>query len=80
VTRVRKASYPLSRRSDETVERIRRQRSIDPAVLVGQICVVVLCTQHDLQRSRPPHEARKVLTRAAAMDQSKCRLHLAEDC
>jgi DNA-binding CsgD family transcriptional regulator len=57
----RESCDPVSERSDEVVELVGRHRSVDPAVPLGQLRVVVLRAQHDLQRSSTTHETHEVL-------------------
>src|SRR5713101_1984824 len=75
----REAFDPMSERSDEATEHVGGQCSIDPAVALSQLRVVVLRTQHDLKRSGATHDAREVLGCAAAREQTERRLHLTKD-
>jgi hypothetical protein len=75
----REPGDPVSERSDEVVERVGRQRAIDPAVALGQLRVVVLRAQHDLERPGAAHEAREVLGGAPAGELAERRFELAED-
>ena len=64
---------------DEIAELVGGQRSVDPAVPFGQLRVVVLGAQHDLERSGAAHEASEVLGGAPAGEQTERRLELTED-
>jgi len=75
----RKPGNPMSERSDKIAERVGGQRSIDPAVPLGQLRVVILSAQHDLERPRATHEAREVLGGARAGEKTEGRLELTED-
>ena len=69
----------LGERADEATELVGRQGSIDPAVALRQISVVVVRAEHDLERPRAAHQAREVLRRTPARDQAERGLELAED-
>ena len=75
----RERGDPMGERSHEAAERLRGQRSVDPAVPLGQLRVVVLRAQHDLERPGAAHEAHEVLDAAPAGDQTERRLRLTED-
>ena len=61
----------MGERSDEIVEGARGQRSVDPAVPFGQLRIVILRAQHDLERPGAAHEPREVLDGAAAGNQTE---------
>jgi hypothetical protein len=70
---------PISEGFDEVIERGGGQRSIDPAVPLSQIRVVILRTQHDLQRHCTTHEAREMLGGPSAGKYTGGRLWLTEN-
>src|SRR5262245_55564957 len=72
-------SNAMSQGAHEIAERLGGQRSIDPAVPFGQLRVVILCAQHDLERSGAAHEPREVLEAACAGDRADRLLRLAEN-
>src|SRR5262245_48427823 len=69
----------MSERPYKIVERIGRQRSIDPAVSFGKLRIVVPRAQHDLERAGAAHETRQVLDAARAGGHTRRRLWLAEN-
>ena len=70
---------PVGERFDEIIEFIGGQRAIDPAVSLCELRVVILCAQHDLERTAAAHEAREVLHAAAAGAHAESRLRLSEN-
>ena len=70
---------PLGERPNERAERRCGQGSIDPAVPFGEVCVVVLGAQQDLEGAGAPHQPGEVLGGAAAGDLTERRLELRED-
>ena len=69
----------MRERVDEVVQLGGGQRSVDPAVALGELRVVVVGAEHDLERPAAAHEAREVLGGAAAGKRAECRLELRED-
>jgi hypothetical protein len=69
----RKPGDPMRERSDEIVERLGGQCSIDPAVAFSQVRIVIIRAQHDLQRPCAAHQAREVLDAARAGDHAEPR-------
>ena len=75
----REPGDPLRERRDEIAELGGGQRPVDPAVPLGQLGVVVLRAQHDLQRPAATHEPHEMLGGAPAGEQAERRLELTED-
>src|SRR5262245_3505530 len=69
----------MRERSNELTKCGLRHRSIDPAVSLGQVRVVVARAQHHLQRSRATHETRQVLYSACTGDEPEPFFRLTED-
>jgi hypothetical protein len=63
----------------ETVERVRGQCSVDPAVALGEVGVVVVGGQHDLQGPGTTQEPRQILGSTSARDLPERGLELTED-
>jgi hypothetical protein len=57
----RERGDPMSDGTDERGRLVGRQRSVDPAVALGELCVVVVRRQHDLEGPRATHYPREVL-------------------
>ena len=75
----REPSDPLRERPDELVECARRHGAIDPAVPLGEVRVVVLGAQQDLERPGTAHEPSEVLRGAPTGQLTERRLELRED-
>src|SRR4051794_7847825 len=56
----REAGDPLRERADEVTQLVGVQRAVDPAVAFGQLRVVVLAAEHDLEGAPAAHEPREV--------------------
>jgi hypothetical protein len=69
----------MSEPADEIAELVGGQRSVDPAVPLGEFRVVVRRTQHDLERAGAAHEPRQMLRGASAGGQAERGLELSED-
>jgi hypothetical protein len=73
------AGDAVGERADEGVELIGRKSSIDPAVLFGELRVVVVGAQQNLERASATHQANEMLSGPATGEQAECRLELSED-
>src|SRR4051794_26657089 len=70
----------MSERVDELAQLGGGQRSVDPAVALCQLGVVVVRAEHDLERAAATQEAGEVLGAAAAAgNKTERRLELRED-
>jgi hypothetical protein len=61
MTSSRKGGDPMGECSDELIERVGRQRPVDPAIALGEVGVVVVRGQHDLERPAATHSSCEVL-------------------
>jgi hypothetical protein len=75
----RELGDPMRQRPDEITELLHGQGTVDPAVPLRQLRVVVLSAQYDLERPSTAHETREVLYATGAGAHTRRRLWLTEN-
>src|SRR5262249_1774812 len=75
----REFRYPTRKPFDAPAESRRRYGTVDPAVTLGELCVVVARTQHHLEGSRAAHQPNEMLDPTATRNDAKRRLGLGKN-